>query len=185
MSKQIKQLEMDSLKNSFKGIRDMVVLSATGIDCTTDNQIRLSLRKKNIRLQVVKNSLTRRIFGELGITVAENSPYWIGPTVVAYGANSVAELSRALDTEVKALEKKNPKLKDKVQFKGAIAEGLPITFQQAKDMPTRAEAIGAIVSMILGPGSQIAGQLIGPASLVASQIAKKGEGSEEAAPAPA
>src|SRR5262249_12353250 len=182
MSKQIKQLEMDALKNTFKDVRDLVLLNVTGVDCQADNKFRLSLRKKNIRLQVVKNSLARRVFGEIGLGVAQDSPYWIGSTVLAWGANSVGELSRALDTEVQDLVKKNPKLKDRVQFKGAVAEGQPISFERAKAMPTRAEALGAILGMILGPGSQIVSQITGPASQIASQIEKKTK-EESAAPA--
>ncbi|HZT80091.1 MAG TPA: 50S ribosomal protein L10 [Gemmataceae bacterium] len=185
MSKLIKQMEMDALKKTFQGVRDLVVLSVSGIDATTDNRLRLSLRKKNIRLQVVKNSLTRRVFDELGLHIDEGSPYWAGPTVLAWGANSIAELSRTIDAEVKDLEKKNPKLKDRVKVKGAVTEGQPITFQQAKEMPTKAEAIGQIMAMILGPASQIAGCLVGPASQVASQIAKKAEGAPAEAAAPA
>jgi ribosomal protein L10 len=173
MSKVIKQLEMDALKNAFRDVKDLVVMSVTGVDCQADNRMRLSLRKKNIRLQVVKNSLARQVFKDIGIKIQPDSPYWSGSTVMAWGANSVAELSRALDNEVLDLVKKNPKLKDRVQFKGAISEGQPITFQQAKDMPTRVEAIGTIIAMILGPGSQIASQLVGPASQVASQIEQK------------
>jgi large subunit ribosomal protein L10 len=173
MSKGIKQLEMDSLKSTFRDVRDLVVMSVNGVDCRTDNRMRLSLRKKNIRLQVVKNSLAKQVFNEIGLNVGSDSPYWSGSTIMAWGATSVAELSRSLDAEVADLVKKNPKLKDCVRFKGAVAEGQPVTFQQAKDMPTRAEAIGTIVGMILSPGSQIASQLVGPASQVASQIEQK------------
>ncbi len=182
MSKVIKQMEMDALKDTFKDVQDLVFLNITGVDCQSDNKLRLSLRKKNIRLQVVKNSLARQVFDGLGIKVGTESNYWSGPTVMAWGANSIAELSRTIDAEVQDLLKKNPKLKDRVQFKGAITEGQPITFEQAKAMPTRAEALGTIVAMILGPASQIASQLVGPASQVASQIEKK---SKEEAPAPA
>jgi large subunit ribosomal protein L10 len=173
MSKVIKQLEMDALKNTFKGVRDLVVLSVNGVDCQADNKLRLSLRKKNIRLQVVKNSLARRVFDDIGIRLSNDAGYWVGSTVMAWGANSVAELSRTIDAEVQELVKKNPKFKDRVQYKGAVAEGQAITFEQAKAMPTRAEALGTIVAMILGPASQIASQIVGPASQVASQIEKK------------
>jgi hypothetical protein len=48
-------------------------------------------------------------------------------------------------------------------------------------MPTRAEAIGQILSMILGPGAAIAGCLVGPGGQVASQIETKTK--EEGPPA--
>ena len=61
MSKQIKQMEMDALGKVFEGVRDLVALSISGLDSRADNQLRLNLRKKNIRLHVVKNSLARRV----------------------------------------------------------------------------------------------------------------------------
>src|SRR5437899_813253 len=124
MSKPIKQMEMDALKKSFQGIQDLVFLSSSGVNCQTDNQVRLALRKKNIHLQVVKNSLARRVFNDLGFKLEK---YWEGPTTVAWGASSVADLSRALE----AIFKKN----DKVKFKGVLAEGQEITFDRALKMP--------------------------------------------------
>src|SRR5262249_401449 len=118
MSKQIKQMEMDSLKATFRDVRDLVFLSAHRLDCQADNQLRVSLRKKNIRLQVVKNSLMRRVFEDLGIKA---DTYWEGSTMLAWGSSSLADLSKELD----ALIKKN----DKLKAKGAIAEGQEITFK--------------------------------------------------------
>jgi len=185
MSKQIKQLEMDALKNTFKDVRDLVLLNVTGVNCQADNKFRLSLRKKNIRLQVVKNSLARRVFGEIGLGVAQDSPYWIGSTVLAWGANSVAELSRALDTEVQDLVKRNPKLKDRVQFKGAVADGQAVGFAQALKMPTRTEAIARIISLTLAPASRLLGQLKAPAGRVAAQIKTLREKTPETTTPPA
>jgi large subunit ribosomal protein L10 len=168
MSKQIKQMEMDALRQTFQSVRDLVVLSATGITCQADNQLRLNLRKKNIRLQVVRNSLARRVFGELGMKA---NTFWEGPTLLAWGAGSLAELSRELD----GLLKKN----DKVKFKGAISEGQEVTFRQALAMPTRAEAIGRVLSLALSPAGRLVSQILAPAGRVASQIKTLSEKSEE------
>src|SRR5271168_4661790 len=116
MSKLIKQMEMTALHKNFEGVRDVVVLSTKGLTCHADSTFRANMRKKNIRLQVVKNSLTRKVFGELGLKVAAESPYWQGPTLLAWGAGSVAELSQALDGELK-LPKNAPLYKDKVKVK--------------------------------------------------------------------
>ena len=69
MSKQIKQLEMEALQKTFHDVSDMVVLSSEKLSCQGDHQFRTALRKKNIRLLMVKNSLARRVFGDLGIKV--------------------------------------------------------------------------------------------------------------------
>jgi ribosomal protein L10 len=168
MSKQIKQMEMDSLKDTFRDVRDLVFLTAHKVDCHADNQLRATLRKKNIRLQVVKNSLARRVFDELGIKVSTG---WEGPTLLAWGATSLADLSKELD----ALMKKNDKLKPKA----AVAEGQEVTFKAALAMPTRAEAIGRIVSLALTPASRLVSQILAPASMVAGQIKSLAERAPE------
>jgi len=178
MSKQVKQMQMDVLSKTFQGVKDMVLLSATGIDSLTDNKVRLGLRKKNISLLMVKNSLARRVFNDLGVQPGEDS--WAGTTVVAWGAESVKDLSR----EVEAALLKDAKFKDKVRVKTAVAEGLAVPFARALTMPTRKEAIGEIIGMILGPASSIAGCLTGPAAQVASQIQTISE-KKEGEPAPA
>jgi len=113
--------------------------------------------------------------------VPDDSPFWEKPTVVAWGAGSIKELSQALDAElrVKASTATAPAYRDKVKVKGAIAEGQPVEFDQALKMPTRLEVIGQIVGMVLGPASQIAGCLLGPVSQVASQVEKISEKKEE------
>jgi len=184
MSKVIKQMEMTALRKSFDGVRDVVVLSTKGLTCHADSTFRANMRKKNIRLQVVKNSLTRKVFGELGLNFSKESPYWKGPTLLAWGAGSVAELSQAVDGELK-LPKNLPLYKDKVRVKGAIADGLEIPFDAALKMPTRSQAIGAILSALLSPASAILGGLVSAGGQVAGQIQKISEkepAAEEAAP---
>jgi large subunit ribosomal protein L10 len=159
MSKEIKQLEMNALEHTFKDVRDLVMMSVQGQSSQNDNRLRLDLRKKKIRMQVVKNTLARRVFGQLGLQMAK---CWEGPTTVAWGAGSLSELSRELETAFKN--------NDKVKFKCAVADGNEVTFAQALKMPTRAEAIGRVVMLALSPAGRIAGQLRGPAGRVAGQV---------------
>jgi large subunit ribosomal protein L10 len=159
MSKQIKQLEMDSLKKTFQDVRDLVVLSSNKLSCQEDNQLRAALRNKSIRIQVVKNSLARRVFDELGMKV---SGYWEGTTALAWGAGSLAELSNDLDSLLKKT--------DKLKVKGAISDGRELTFKAALAMPTRSQALGRISSLVLSPASRLLSQILGPAARIAGQI---------------
>jgi large subunit ribosomal protein L10 len=161
MSKTIKQMEMDALGQTFRGVRDMVLLSVSGVNAQADNQMRLALRKKNIRLHVVKNSLARRVFNDLGFKASTDS-FWLGPTLIAWGHNSLKELSLEID----ALIKKN----DKIKPKGAFADGQEVTFDQARKMLSKAEAIGRVVSLALSPAARLVSQIRAPAARVAGQI---------------
>lgn len=175
MSKLIKQMQMDDMKKTFANVRDMVLINIVGLDAIAENQVRLALRKKGIRLQMVKNSLARRVFGELGLT-ANNG--WEGSTTIGWGGSSLADLSK----EIEAVAKKHDKA---VKVKIALSEGQEITFAAALKMPTRMEAIGRVVSLALAPASRLVGQILGPAASVASQIKSVSEKKEEEAPAPA
>jgi large subunit ribosomal protein L10 len=174
MSKVIKQMEMDALKQAFQDVRDMVVLSASKVSCHEDTQIRATLRKKNIRLRVVKNSLARRVFDEIGMAVRK---CWEGPTTLAWGSNSLAELSK----ELEALTKKN----DKIKVKAAVSEGQEIDFKQALAMPTRPEAIGRVLALAMSPATRIMSQIMSPAAQIAGQIKTLSEKAAEAPPAEA
>src|SRR4051812_14538920 len=101
MSKVIKKMEMDALKGTFTGVRDLVVLNTKGLSCQGDYTFRANLRKKNIRVKAVKNSLARKVFDELGLKVPADSPYWVGSTAFAFGAGSIAQLSRDVEGELR------------------------------------------------------------------------------------
>jgi ribosomal protein L10 len=181
MSKVIKQMEMDALKQEFSGVRDMVALS-TNLTSAGDYTFRAMLRKKNIRLKLVKNSLAAKVFQEAGLSVPADSPFWNGPTTFAWGAASLGELSKAIDAELKS-----PKFaalyKDRVTIKGAIADGQPVAFDIALKMPTKAEAIARVVMLALAPASRLVGQITAPAANVSSQVKSIADKKSEDAPA--
>src|SRR5262245_45320501 len=108
MSKAIKQLEMEALKQRFEGVREDVFLSVNKLDATADWAVPRDLRKKKIHVQMVKNTLARRVFRDLGMPI-EADGYWTGTTWLAWGPESVAELSKEIDTAVV----KNAALKEK------------------------------------------------------------------------
>jgi large subunit ribosomal protein L10 len=183
MSKAVKQMEYTALERTFAGVRDLVLLSPAKIDSGTDYTFRKQLREKKVRVQMVKNSLAQRVFEANGVKL--DAKIWTGTTLVAWGADSIKDLSKAVDGLIKEIEKKDPKQKDKLKIKTAVADGQPVPMATALTMPTRLEAIGEVIAAMLGAVSEIAGGLTGPAAQVASQIATIAERKEEAPAAPA
>jgi large subunit ribosomal protein L10 len=176
MSKQLKKMEMDALKKTFGEVRDLVLLSISGVPALAENQMRLALRKKNIRLHTVKNSLLALVLKEMGMPSLD--AHLQGPTTLAWGSSSIADLCKEIDS----WHRKNTKIKPKV----AVADGAMVGFDQAKRFPTRAEAIANVVALALGPARRLASQILGPASQVAGQIktiSEKAPAPAEAAPA--
>ena len=175
MSKVIKQMQMEVLKNDFKDVRDLVVLNVVGLSAINTNSIRQTLRKKGIRLQVVKNSLARRVFRDYGI---EMQDAWAGATTIAWGSTSVAELSKEVETVAKKHEKH-------IKVKTAVADGQEVSFELALKMPTRTEAIGHVLGLAMSPGSRIAAAMLAPAGSLLSAIqGMKDMKKEDETPAP-
>jgi len=181
MSKLVKNMEIQALRKDFEGLRDMLVVEVNGVDSLANSGLRTNLRKKKIRLKLVKNSFAKKIFSENGISFP-NQSIWSGPTAIAWGAASIAELSREFQAELK-----NPKTsagyKDKVKVKSAVADGSLVSFELALKMPTREEAISNIVGLILSPAGRLAAQLTAPGGVLAGQIKTISEKTEGAASA--
>lgn len=186
MSKKIKELELNALRATFKGVKNYVILEPIKVDSATEFEFRKKLRDKKCSAKLVKNSFAKKVFTENGIAVET----WAGPTLLVWGADSVKALGQAVDGLIKEL-KKDPKAPDKFKVKTAVADGQPVTLDVAKNMPTRQEAIGEVVAALMGPGSAIAGCLVGPASQLASILTAieekggKGDGKAESEAAPA
>jgi len=178
MSKKIKELELNTLRATFKGVKDMVLLEPLKLDSATDYEFRKKLREKKIRVKMVKNSLVKKVFTENGVTVETGS----GPTLLAWGGESVKELALAVSGLLKEL-KKDPKAPDKLKVKTAVSEGTAVSMELAEKIPTRKEAIGAIVSAILAPGANLAGCLVGPANNLAGILKAIEEKTAAGAPA--
>ena len=186
MSKVIKQMEMNDIRRAFDGVRDLVVLTTNKLSAQGEYTFRAALRKKGVRLKVVKNSLARRVLREAGLSIPDDSPYWQKQTILAWGGDSIAQLSKEIDGELK-----NPKnvglykskLEERIIIKGAVADGSPVTFEQAKAMPTREDLLAQIVSAICAPGAQLAACLEGPGAMLASQLKTLAEKEGGEAPA--
>ena len=99
MSKEIKTMQIEALTKSLAGARDLVLLSMSGVKAHDENMMRLALRKKNVRLQLVKNSLAKRVLKDQGLAGLDN--YFNGPTVIAHSiqqkGGGVSEIAKELE----------------------------------------------------------------------------------------
>src|SRR5262249_25777048 len=98
MSKVVKQMEMDVLAQTFGRVRDIVLLTATKVDAGLDHTFRKQLRDKHVRLQMVKNSFIHKVFETSGLKL---DGVWTGSTLIAWGPESVKDLSKAIDGVLK------------------------------------------------------------------------------------
>jgi large subunit ribosomal protein L10 len=179
MSKKIKEMELNHLRQTFRGVKDMVLLEPLKLDSATDFELRKRLRSQKIRVKMVKNTLAKKVFDENGVKVDLGK----GPTLLCWGADSLKELGTAIEAVLNDL-KKDPKAPERLREKTAVAEGQPVPLSVAKTLPTRKEAIGELVAAIIGPAQAVAAALLGPANNLAG-ILKAIEEKEKTSPAPA
>jgi large subunit ribosomal protein L10 len=178
MSKPVKEMMRRALRGRFEGLQSLALVDLTGVDATATNAIRGRLRAKDIHVIVVKNSLARQAFREIGLAAAAS--LLDGPCAVAHGGDSVIEVVR----ELLDIHKETPAL----TVKAAVLEGEPFGPERVAELssyPTRAEAIAKVLSCALAPGRKLAACLRGPGAALAGILKtieeKQGGGEQEQA----
>ena len=173
MSKLVKKMMNDDLRQSLAGVSDVLVVSVNGLDGIQSNAMRLALRQKNVRVQVVKNSLAKRILDDLGLASA--TQFLDGPSAVAWGSPSIVELAKDITEWAGKLKK--------LKIKGGATSGRSLTPEQVtalSKLPAREELLGRIVMLALSPAARVAGLINAPAGRIAGQLKTMAEASPEA-----
>jgi large subunit ribosomal protein L10 len=175
MSKYVKELMMDQLRADLGGSKSLLIVNLKDLDATTEHHLRRDLRKKSIRLRVLKNSLARRVFSELGMDGL--SRFLDGPSALAWGGEGIAELAKEMTAQVKALKKP--------EIKGGAVDGVIVGPEQVEDitkLPSREVLIGQVLALILGPARQTLALLSSPSSTLIGQLEALIKRSQEGAP---
>ncbi len=163
MSKYVKEMMMNDLKDRVGETRDFLVVDIAKVDAITTNKMRLALREKEIAVLTVQNALAKKSLGELGVNSLDD--ILAGPSTLVWGGEDVVALSKEITKWAKEIKT--------VEIKGGTVEGSPLDTAGVialSKSPSREELISMIAGQILGPGAQLAGALLGPGSTVAGQV---------------
>src|SRR5262245_53279312 len=170
MSKFVKELITKDLRNRLEGVNDALLIDVIGLENNKNVALRQRLRKKNIELLVVKNSLARR--ATEGTSLAPAFETTSGTMALIWGGEDIISLAKEV---IKITEEKEY---EKVQTKGGVMDGQPLAGDQIKAVskwPNRTEQLSILSGQILSVGSTLSGQLLSAGSKLASQIKKKSE----------
>ena len=174
MSRFIKEIIVKELKQQFENVSECVVVSIRGIDGNDNNALRGDLLQKDIKLTVVKNSLVRRAFRDLGMEMINS--YIEGPSAIVYGGESIVDVVKVLVEWDKKVEN--------FHIKAGYLEGRGLDEQATKNLaklPSRSELQGTVVMLANSPGRNLAGCIISPAAVIAGCIKTLINNQEEAA----
>lgn len=160
MSKLVKEMILAAYKSRFADVSDALLIDIRGIDANENNTLRLDLARQDIRVTVVKNTLARKVFA--GTTLEPLGPILEGPTAVAYGAESVVDVARALVEWAKKVED--------LELKAAVLDGQLFEgeagVKRLSEYPTRPEAQARVVALMLSPASKLVGAALSPGSRI-------------------
>ena len=162
-----KQQRVEDLVSELKGATTYVFVATRGLTVAQDTEMRAELRKAGVKFAVIKNTVLRRVFAELGFEGLDE--VFQGPTAVGYSEDIIAP--------AKVLAKFSEDF-EPMEIKGGIIDG---------KVATVAEIVA--LSKVPDPTTlqtQVAYSLLFPftklAMLVKAVAEKKQEEGGEAAP---
>jgi ribosomal protein L10 len=179
MSKYVKNLISDHLRERLKNVNDALLVNMIGLKSNANMRLRNELAGKNIQVLVIKNSTAMR--AAAGTPLAPMFEGLTGTSAICWGCEDIVTLAKEI-TKFSRDEKNKP-----FEARGGVMDGERLSPEQVAQVakwPGRAEQLSILVGQVLSPGADLASQLIGEGGALASQIEQKGEGDEdEATPA--
>lgn len=158
MSKPVKEMIIDEYRRRFDGVTGGVLVHIRGLDAISNNSMRNELRKKSIQVTLLKNTLAKKAFS--GTPLESLEPGLVGPTAFVYGAESAVDVAREIVSWAKKIEEMELQAAslDGVFFEGAAG------VQALSKFPTREEAQGTVVTLLLSPHKNVVGCAKSPGS---------------------
>jgi large subunit ribosomal protein L10 len=101
-----KKQVVEDIKAKISSAKSVVLVNYSGLTVAEDTELRNAFRKANVEYKVLKNTLVRRAFNELGVDSFDADLN--GTTAVAFGADEVGaskivvENAKKLDNKISA-----------------------------------------------------------------------------------
>lgn len=164
MSKTVKSMIMRDYTTRVGDIKDGMLISIRGLKAIDTTKLRNNLAKHKVKVTVIRNSLAKKQFK--GTSFEKLETLLTGPSALVLSQTSVVEAARSIVGMLKDF----PTL----ELKGAILDGTLFEgkkgVEELSKYPTREEAIGQAVTLIVSPGKKLLAQVKGPGSNLAGII---------------
>ncbi len=165
-----KQQRVEDLVSELKGATTYVFVATRGLTVAQDTEMRAELRKAGVKYEVIKNTVLRRVFAELGYEGLDE--VFKGPTAVGYSEDLIAP--------AKILAKYSKDI-EPMEIKGGIIDGKVASVDEVmalSQVPEPETLQTQVAYALLFPFTKLA-------MLVKAVAEKKEEGGEAPAAAPA
>lgn len=152
MSKFVKELITKDLQQRYADLDSALLVEFVGVDGNTNNAFRRELHEREMRLEVIKNSLFRRATGESKLAPLHRDLE--GPSALLTGGESVIDIAKLVAdwrSKIKGLK-----------LKSAVLEGEYIdhdAVDRLHKMPNKAEMQARLAGAVMGPARKLAGAI--------------------------
>lgn len=176
MARRLKELLSEDLRQNLDGVEDAIFVDFSGLSAEEDYSARKEFRAEGISVNVVKNSLLKRVLDERGTPLPEES--YGCPLALLSGDTDAISASKKVAEWRKSNKKAMP-------IKGGLLEGEvlgPESAEQLTKMLSVQETRQVLVSAIAGPLTAMVGVthnlLSGVSGVVQAIVDKKKEEGE-------
>ncbi|MBO4251706.1 MAG: 50S ribosomal protein L10 [Clostridia bacterium] len=147
-----KKQVVEEIKEKIQNAKSVVLVSSKGLSVADDTALRREFRAKDVEYKVLKNTLVRRAFNDLGINDFDEDLN--GPTTIAFGADETQAAKIIMDA-VK-------KYDSKISVKCAYVDGSKVDANGVKElaaMPSKEELVAKMLGSLQAPISNFVGVL--------------------------
>ena len=151
-NQEAKKLVVEEIKEKIQNSKSVVLVKFNGLTVADDTELRNEFRKQNGEYKVLKNTLVRRAFNDLGVTAFDEDLN--GPTSVAFGLDETGA-SKIIVDAVK-------KYDGKVAVKSAYVDGGRVDENGVKalaSMPSKEQLIAKMLGSMQAPIANFVGVL--------------------------
>ena len=138
-----KKQVVEEIKAKIQNSKSVVFVKFNKLTVAEDTELRGEFRKNNVEYKVLKNTLVRRAFNDLGITCFDEDLN--GPTSVAFGTDETGA--------AKVIINANKKYEDKVTVKCAYVEGGKVDAAGVKSLasiPSKDQLYAMLAGALMG-----------------------------------
>ncbi len=143
-TRQEKEAMLKKLVDDLGGAKGVVFAQYRGLTVKEIDKIRKSLRKENVMYQVVKVTLLKKAFEQLGVDASKFA--YDGPIAVAISNDDETTPARLIKAMNK--EHENLKLEGGILDKNIIEKQMVI---RLAELPSKQQLLGQLLSVLVGP----------------------------------
>ena len=153
MSRLVKDMITDELRSRYSALDNALWLEIVGVDGDTTNEFRGALRGKQMRVEIVKNSLFRRAVADGPLKPLADA--LSGPAAIVTGGESLIDVAKLVD---EWLSKSKG-----IKLRGAVLEGEWLDESRVGSlakMPSKRDLQAKVAAIVLSPGANLAATVL-------------------------